>query len=181
MSGFAIKVDLSAFEAAMDADAKVCEEAARPAAQAGAQVLYDAVRANVSRIKRYTGNLASSIYQAYSKENSSQGLATYHVSWNHKKAPHGHLLEWGHLDRYVQYRDARGRFFPMVRPGMEGKPKPGRRASRAEKDAYYVTRDVPIQVPARAFVRRAIDQMPRAEAAMRERFLAELAARKVIR
>lgn len=160
MSGFAIKVDLSAFEAAMDADAKVCEEAARPAAQAGAQVLYDAVRANVSRIKRRSGNLASSIYQAYSADNSAPGKATYHISWNARKAPHGHLVEWGHLQRYEVTYD------PLTRRFTTHKDRP---------------LPAPKQVAARPFIRPAMAKMPEAEAAMRERFLAELAARKVIR
>lgn len=160
MSGFAIKVDLSAFEAAMDADAKVCEEAARPAAQAGAQVLYDAVRANVSRIKRRSGNLASSIYQAYSADNSAPGKATYHISWNARKAPHGHLVEWGHLQRYEVTYD------PLTRRFTTHKDRP---------------LPAPKQIAARPFIRPAMAKMPEAEAAMRERFLAELAARKVIR
>lgn len=160
MSGFAIKVDLSAFEAAMDADAKVCEEAARPAAQAGAQVLYDAVRANVSRIKRRSGNLASSIYQAYSADNSAPGKATYHISWNARKAPHGHLVEWGHLQRYEVAYD------PLTRRFTTHKDRP---------------LPAPKQIAARPFIRPAMAKMPEAEAAMRERFLAELAARKVIR
>ena len=160
MSGFAIKVDLSAFEAAMDADAKVCEEAARPAAQAGAQVLYDAVRANVSRIKRRSGNLASSIYQAYSADNSAPGKATYHISWNARKAPHGHLVEWGHLQRYEVTYD------PLTRRFTTHKNRP---------------LPAPKQIAARPFIRPAMAKMPEAEAAMRERFLAELAARRVIR
>ena len=43
----------------------------------------------------------------------------------------------------------------MVRPGMDGKKRPGRHASQAEKDAYYVTLDTPKQVPGKAFVRNA--------------------------
>lgn len=159
MSSFGIRVDLSAFERTMDADAKACEDAARPAAQAGADVLYQAVKANVARIRRKTGNLAASIYQAYSQDHSAPGKATYHVSWNARKAPHGHLVEWGHLQRYLVTRDARGRF-------VTHKDKP---------------LAAPIQIPARPFVRPAMAQMPAAEDAMRERFLAELQQRGVIR
>lgn len=76
------------------------DEAVRPAAQAGAQVLYDEVQKNVARIGKKTGNLSSSIYQVFSKKDSPEGLATYYVSWNAQKAPHGHLVEYGHIQKY---------------------------------------------------------------------------------
>jgi len=65
----------------------------RPSAQTGAQILYDEVK---SRVPVLTGLLSDSIYQVYSQDNSKQEVsATYHVSWNKKKAPHGHLVENG--------------------------------------------------------------------------------------
>lgn len=100
---FKLRVDLSAFEADIDEDADIVEAAARPAAQAMAQVLYDEVKANVAKLGKKTGNLASAIYQAYSADNSEPGLATYHVGWNAKKAPHGQLIEFGHLQIYKAY------------------------------------------------------------------------------
>ena len=90
-----INADLSGFDRYLDELGEHAEEAARPAAQAAAQVLYDAVKRNVAGMGRRTGKLAGAIYQAYSEDQSAVGRATYHVSWNHKKAPHGHLLEWG--------------------------------------------------------------------------------------
>ena len=159
MSSFGIRVDLASLAAQLDADAQACEDAARPAAQAGAQVLYEAVQRNVARIRRRTGNLASSIYQAYSQDNSGAGRATYHVSWNARKAPHGHLVEWGHLQRYLVTVDDRGRWI-------------------THKDKPLAA---PIQIPGRPFIRPAMAQMSQAEAAMRERYLAELQQRGVIR
>jgi hypothetical protein len=129
------------------------EGAARPAAQAAAQVLYEAVLRNVNGIKRHTGNLARSIYQAYSRDNSGTGRATYHVSWNHRKAPHGHLVEWGHLQRYEITYDPQTRRFTT------------------HKDRPLPT---PKLVAARPFIRPAIAHMPQAESAMRERWLSEL-------
>ena len=155
MSSFSIRVDLSMLEEALRRDAVACQEAARPAAQAGAQVLYDEVVRNVSRIKRHTGNLASSIYQAYSSAKSSPGVATYHVSWNARKAPHGHLVEFGHLQRYEVSYDSKTRRFTT----HKNKPLA-----------------LPRQVAARPFVRPAAAKMPQAEQAMRERLLAELSA-----
>ena len=45
---------------------------------------------------------------------------------------------------------------------MEGRKPPGRRASQAEKDAYYVTLDTPKQVPGKAFIRSASSASPEA-------------------
>lgn len=161
--GMTINVDLSGLRAQMDALGDRAEEAARPAAQAAAQVLYEQVLRNVNAIGRKSGNLARSIYQVYSKDHSTQGDATYHVSWNAKKAPHGGLVEFGHLQRYEYYKDEQGRVRPRVRPEMMGKPRPksnGR--NRAALDAYYVTLPTPKQVPARSFVRSAQSAFPAA-------------------
>lgn len=157
-------------------------EAVRPAAQAGAQVLYDQVKANVQRIRKVSGNLDRAIYQAFMDTASNPGRASYRVSWNRKKAPHGWLIEFGFLQRYELARDARGRIFPMVRPEMQGKPKPKRRATQAVKDAYYVPRKGgPRQVPARAFIRSAASKLPAAQRAVAERFFAELKAKGLIK
>lgn len=162
MSTFRITVDLAGLRAQLQADAQAMGEAARPAAQAGAQVLVDEVRRNVGRIKRKTGNLAASIYQAYSDSNSTPGgKATYHVSWNPRKAPHGHLVEWGHLQRYEVSRD----------------PK---------TDRFITHRDKPLatprQVPGRPFIRPALAAKGEAaQQAMRDRYLEELRQRGVVR
>lgn len=65
-----------------------------------AKVVYDEVKENVSGItagmpKVKTGNLRDSIYRVYSPEKSGDTLKTYRISWNKRKAPHGHLLEFG--------------------------------------------------------------------------------------
>jgi hypothetical protein len=176
------RIELKAADLGLDVLAAEALAAARPAAQAGAQVLYDQVKANVGRLGRKTGNLAASIYQAYNEGQSGDGRASYSVSWNKKKAPHGYLVEFGHLQRYEIARDPLGRMFPMVRPEMIGQPKPRRRASQAQKDAYYVPlAGGPRQVPAKAFIRSAASRMPQAQDAMRDRFFAELKAKGLIK
>ena len=100
-----IKLDLSAITAQIDKIKHTAEEAIRPAVQAGAQVYYNEVKLRAKRggevrhLKggrtRPAGLLASAIYQVYSKDNSDAGQATFHISWNKKKAPHGHLVEFG--------------------------------------------------------------------------------------
>ena len=82
--------------------------ALRPAAQAGAQVLYEAVLSNVPRSlhwhwfhgthKKYlyqAGTLRNSIYQVFSKSSSSELEKVYHISWNYKECPYGHMVEYG--------------------------------------------------------------------------------------
>ena len=159
-SAFRLTVDLGSFDRQMDQMVVECDAAARPAAQAAAQVLYDEVKRNVARLKRHTGNLDRSIYQAYSKDNSSSHRATYHVSWNARKAPHGHLVEYGHLQRYeVSFDKATGRFVTH-----KDRPLPA-----------------PRQVAARPFIRPAMARFSAAMDAARARYLQELTERGVLK
>jgi hypothetical protein len=156
---FGVKVDARQVFAELDAIAGEVEQAVRPAAQAMAQVLYDEVLRNVNKIKRKTGNLSRSIYQAYSEENSGPGKATYHISWNAKKAPHGHLVEYGHLQRYLVTND----------------PQTGRFITHRDKPL-----PVPKQIPAKPFVRPAVVKFPQAQQAGVDRLIEELQKRGVI-
>jgi HK97 gp10 family phage protein len=169
-----IRADLSGLNNLLDELGDKVEAAVRPASQAAAQVLYDEVKGNVAKIGKKTGNLANSIYQVYSERESQPGRAVYHVSWNAKKAPHGHLVEFGHLQRYKYYQDASGKVRPMVRPEAKDEPRPGRRASQATKDAYYVTLPTPKQVAARPFMRPAAAKFDKAMAAARAELLKRL-------
>jgi hypothetical protein len=149
-----LRVDIGAVDEVIDgAQARLLENV-RPAAQAGAEVLYRAVQRNVSALGRKTGNLADSIYQVFSDDNSEEGAAgyrraAYHVSWNHRKAPHGHLVEFGHIQKYKVYLGKDGKWY-------------------TNKKAKLPT---PVQVPARPFIRPAAAEADRAEAAMRARLL----------
>ena len=129
------------------------QAAVRPAAQAGAQVLYDEVKRNVSRLKRKTGNLERSIYQAFSQDKSADGKVTYHVSWNRRKAPHGHLVEFGHLQRYEVSFDPNTKRFTTHKDRPLAAPK---------------------QVAARPFVRPAMAKFPQALEAAKEELLKRL-------
>lgn len=61
------------------------------------------------------GTLKRAIYQVYSKDNSTQGVrAEYHVSWNKKRAPHGHLIE---------YETSRTAARPFVAPAYYAKER----------------------------------------------------------
>jgi hypothetical protein len=149
-----VVVDLSAFDDVIDGVEGQLMANVRPAAQVGSEILYQAVLRNVNALGKKTGNLASSIYQAFSTDNSrpagdGYADATYHVSWNATKAPHGHLVEFGHLQKFKVYVGKDGKWY-------------------TNKDAPLAT---PRQVGAKAFVRRAMSEFPRAEEAMAARLL----------
>lgn len=167
---FRVHADLSEFNEFIKDLGESVEHAIRPAAQAGAQVLYDNVKENVASIGRVTGNLSNAIYQAYDKRNSNEQQAFYQVGWNARKAPHGHLLEYGHIQRYVTYVGKDGKWHTAVRPEMRGKKLPRGKLSQAVKDAYFVQRRAPIHVAAQPFMRPAADQMDKAIVAVEAEF-----------
>lgn len=163
---FGMSLDLVGLSRTLQADAQVIAEATRPAAKAGSQVLYEAVLRNVATIRSVTGNLKASIYQVHADEDSGKGRSTYYTSWRTSKksglprAPHGHLVEFGYLQRYVVTKDPKtGRFYTH-----KDKPLP-----------------TPVQVPARPFVRPAVALQPKALEAAERRFLEVLKERGVTR
>ncbi|WP_313570227.1 hypothetical protein [Comamonas terrigena] len=103
---FDLKLNLDAAGAGLDRLVKASASAVREAAQAGAEEFYVAAKlaAPVSEQdhvfniggRKYgpykPGNLRDSIYQVYSKSNSSHDTATYHVSFNKDKAPYGFMV-----------------------------------------------------------------------------------------
>ena len=118
------KVDLSDAFAGLDALGQAAKEhLPRSMAVAGGQLLrdeaklrapvYDGASALASgdtvKNPRTPGQLRDAIYLAYSESRSIPqiGQATYSVSWNAAKAPHGHLLEFGHwrINKLVKGKD----------------------------------------------------------------------------
>lgn len=107
--GMKITMNTAKFKEQLQAKADQMHTATRPAAQAGAQIIYERARINVRVSKRshmfhgthgvygpYSpGNLRDSIYQVFSKDNSFKDVSTYHVSWNFQKAPYGFMVELG--------------------------------------------------------------------------------------
>ena len=109
---FSISTDLRQFDDLMRDFVKGAKDAAVPAAEAGAKVLYEATR-NLTPVGkkghwfsgglkggkgRYwfnAGNLKASIYMVLSKDNTFDGYATYHISWNYKKAPYAYMVHNG--------------------------------------------------------------------------------------
>ena len=111
--GMTVRMDIGRFKEQLRAEVDKLHAATRPAAQAGAQIIYERARleAPVSadshffyiRGKKYgpyaPGNLRDSIYQVFSKDNSYKDVSTYHISWNKDKAPYGYVYEWGNSKR----------------------------------------------------------------------------------
>jgi HK97 gp10 family phage protein len=128
---FSIKYDTSAIDRGLDVIAEGAKTQTRPAAQAAAQVLYAEVKLRAPVAKRAKklksgrviapGALKAAIYQAYSKDRSTPERATYHVSWNYKKAPHGHLVEFG---------TSRAPAHPFLRPSFDSKAADALEAAR---------------------------------------------------
>jgi hypothetical protein len=164
---FSIDTKAGAFDAFINSLEEQVDAAVRPAAQAGAEVLY---RSALRRLKgRKTGNLERAVYQAFEDQKSGKLRALYRISWNPRKAPHGHLVEFGHIQRYVVYMGKDGNFYTAVRPSMRNKKKPSRKASQAVKDAYYIPLKSPKQIAAVGFIRGAASELPAALEAMKRR------------
>lgn len=101
-----LDLDLKKVTQRLDGLTKASKEAVRPAAQAGAQVLYERARAEAPVSKAphnfhiegrvygpfKPGTLRDSIYQVYAKGRSNTSKATYEVSFNHDKAPYGFMV-----------------------------------------------------------------------------------------
>lgn len=91
---------------------RIKQQVIRAAASKMSAVIADEVRSNAER-HRKTGTLVNSIYRVYSPERSDDQVKTYRVSWNKRKAQHGHLLEYG---------TSRAPAYPFVRPAVSKLP-----------------------------------------------------------
>lgn len=123
-----VEFDLSKIAKKLDGITKASKEALRPAAQAGAEIFYIEARfrAPVSDSAHFfyggsskksgvryffrSGNLRDSIYQYYNKGASSPEKAVYSISWNHRKAPYGYMVEYG---------TSRAPAHPFLRPSYD--------------------------------------------------------------
>lgn len=104
-----ISINMQKFKQDMEAEVDKLRKATRPAAQAGAQIVYERAKqlapvsegAHIFQIegRKYgpfpPGTLRDSIYQAFSKDRSAADVSVYHVSWNADKAPYGAMVEVG--------------------------------------------------------------------------------------
>lgn len=107
--GMAVRMNVAAFKEQLQSTLDDLQRATRPAAQAGAQIIYERARINVPVSKEAhkfygrnqvygpynPGNLRNAIYQVFSKSKSFKDVSTYHISWNKDQAPYGYMVELG--------------------------------------------------------------------------------------
>lgn len=110
---FSVTTDLSAFTDLMQEVVDAGMDAVQPAAEAGAKLIYQATLQATPHGKkghwftgtnykrtgaRYwfnAGNLRASIYHVLSQDNTGRGYATYHISWNYRRAPYAYMVHNG--------------------------------------------------------------------------------------
>lgn len=128
-----IKFDDQSLMDALDQLGESAGKHVRAAAQAGAKVLYyeARMRVPVSAAPHYfygsnsrrtgvrylfePGNLRAALYHTYSVDNSTPGRnATYHIAWNHQKAPYGFMVEFGTVNAPA---------YPFLRPAYDAANK----------------------------------------------------------
>lgn len=113
-------VDLSSVLAGLDRLSGVSESLARSMAVAAGKVVRDEAKA---RAPVDTGKLRDALYLAYSDRRSRESKVVYSVTWNSEKnsnkAPHGHLLEFGHWQTHALYKGRDGEWYvgaPLAQP-----------------------------------------------------------------
>jgi len=57
------------------------------------------------------GVVANAIYLAQDKRTTTETIFNYTISWNARKAPHGHLVEFGHWQPHPVYKGTDGNWY----------------------------------------------------------------------
>lgn len=110
--GYSMELDASEWDAGLRQLAgPVKESLARRMLVSGGSHMRD--HAKLLATKK-SGLLASAIYLVFDAEASTKSNFVYGISWNGKKAPHGHLIEFGHW-RYNIFLN--GRWQRSLLPG----------------------------------------------------------------
>lgn len=106
---------------------RIKEKTLLSAVAAMGRVIYDEVKLNTlpPRMGRKTGKLHEAIYRVYADDLSDLDTKVYRVSWNKKKAPHGHLLENG---------TSRMPAKPFIRPAADHLPEAVRAGTERVKE-----------------------------------------------
>ena len=107
------------------------EKVLRSATYAGAKVLYDEMRQRTQNATpdlygQVTGQLKDAIYHWHDDKQSGLNKQVYAVGVNKKKAPHWHLIEYGHWQIYSTYKGQDGKFYTLKvngNPVMSQNPK----------------------------------------------------------
>ena len=170
-----VDFDTAPLLAKIDGLEEKLKSAVRKSAFAGSDVLYSEVRHRALAIGG-SRRLQAAIYQKFvinSKGGALGESATYHISWRKGNSQNnktgnagkgalpattiGFWIEFGRWQRYMVRTDKNGDWYTVKRPGVTGKP-PGRKASQAEKDAYWMPRkDGPVYWLPKSFLRSGYD------------------------
>lgn len=99
VAGQSISMGLSGdFMAGIEKLASVVKDsAAKSGAWAAATVLYDEMGV---RVPKDQGKLSDSLYRWHDEAQSADGRQVYAIGVNKRKAPHWHLIEYGHWRHY---------------------------------------------------------------------------------
>ena len=171
-----ITASLNGFRAALDKVGAEMLDAARPAAYDGSDVILAEINSKVASMGQRKGLLHNAIYRVFARR-SQDDVPIYDVGVNMRKAPHWHLIEYGHWRYYAAKQLPNGDWVTLKRKGAKGK-KPSRKASKAVKDAYCIPLKTPVWVPARPYLRPAKAALPQALAAARKTFLERIRAKR---
>lgn len=138
----------------------VKESLARRMLVSGGVLLRDAAKSNALMGANKDGVeprgvLAAAIYLARDTDRETKTLFAYTISWNARKAPHGHLVEFGHIMTHKVYKAANGEWYtrkdlPLPNPI----PVPARSFLRPTFDSYSTT-------ALRAMLRRGEEELPK--------------------
>lgn len=141
--GYKQTVDLSQWDAAFAALAgPVRTSLARRMLVEGGVLLRDAAASNARMAANadgaeIRGKLADAIYLVYEDEAETPASFTYKISWNAKKAPHGHLIEFGHWMTHAVFKAANGEWYTdSSKPLNKPKWVPARPFLRPTFDSY---------------------------------------------
>lgn len=119
MVNTSLSVDTSGWTAALDRLAGPLRvKLARSMGVAGGEVLRDEAQARAPRSPQGAATeigprvpLADAIYLAFRDSLSTDKQVQYTVTWNKSKAPHGHLIEFGHWRTHVTYKGSDGNWY----------------------------------------------------------------------
>lgn len=181
--GVVMTLDMAKLGAALQDIEKRVDAAVRPAAYAGIRVLYDRVRDNVETMLtqaylppgKQRDVILNAVYHAFMDDYSSRKKKYYRVSWNRKKAPHAHLVEWGHLLTYRVYFGKDGHYHTMVKPKMlktwlSMKARGYKSVPKNRRDEFFIRHPSPKHIAPRPFMREAMSQFGRALNEVERRF-----------
>ncbi len=131
-------VDFKDAVAGLDKLSEIRVKLARSMAVAAGKVLRDEAKARApvgtdEGGSKNPGLLQRAIYVAYRDAVSTEAKQVYAISWNAKKAPHGHLIEFGHWQTHARYKGKDGNWYtgaklavpkwvpahPFLRPAMD--------------------------------------------------------------